>query len=232
MIHAWGASAKTQYREKEENEDAFAIGKNVFAVADGVGSSVNAHLASRLTADELVRQVPLQAFPPDQTVFLRMMKGLSKQVEEQCPKGKSTGVAAWFPQLDGPELPFLGLSLGDSRAYLLKPSSGMMTQLSKDQIINKKDETGKMRKYVTSTFGGFAWSPYTSPLFHGTLRQGEWLLLMTDGVWGYVERHRERFLNGCVNGIRRKPQRTLNQFVITASNSRCDDATIVVIKHE
>lgn len=181
-------------RVRQENEDYYIAKKPVFIVADGMGGHSAGDVASKLAAQTVYGIITPNKNPDKLAVLKKAVqeanrKVLNKSQQIQAPNGMGTtftmalieGASAYFAHI------------GDSRAYLLR--DGKLKQLTEDhslvaemvkqgKITNKEATKHPYRNVITRAIGS---EPNIRvDLFHYDLREGDRLLLASDGLTGQL----------------------------------------------
>lgn len=188
---------------REKNEDAcFVIpSHDVYVVADGVGGSNAGEVASRTVVQgiaEYVREVPLDECKTDEEIcsyFIDCLATVNDQVyrlgqDHREHRGMATTVVTAY--LRG-EKAYI-MNVGDSRAYLF--SDGRLHQLTEDHtyvnellksgaITCEEAETHSQRHYITRAIGADIF--VKSDFYRVPIKEGDILMLCSDGLYGEVE---------------------------------------------
>ncbi|GAC1419857.1 MAG: protein phosphatase 2C domain-containing protein [Actinomycetota bacterium] len=120
-------------RARKLNEDAFFTGKNVFAVADGLGGHRAGEVASKMAVDLLAKLDATRPEDPPSALVETIIRANQSVHDRAASDPETTGMATTVTALlfDG-SVAHLG-HVGDSRCYLLR--GGAMTQVSKDHTL-------------------------------------------------------------------------------------------------
>ena len=202
MIHIWGMTDVGLVRK--ENQDAYRVGRSeetghtVCVVCDGMGGPAGGRLASELASktflnsclgnlrrgmakEEVQRVAEFAITAANSAVFDRA------RVDESL-RGMGTtlvSVIIWDDQA-------VISNIGDSRAYLVRPSSGMsITRITKDHsLVEKLVDMGNItaeqarihpdRNLITRALGPDVRAD--SDTYFLRLQEGDYLLLCTDGL--------------------------------------------------
>lgn len=177
------------------SEQSVGILPNLFIVADGMGGHRAGDFASRFTADTVVEELqkscagePEELLARALTVANRKLRMRAAQDERMAGMG-TTFVAAC---ITGDRL--LAANIGDSRLYVL--SRGEITQITEDHSLVQEmvrmggidAETARSRtdkNIITRAVG--AMENVEADFFRRTLRDGELVLLCSDGLTNMVE---------------------------------------------
>lgn len=183
---------------RELNEDAFFIGEDLYAVADGMGGHDAGEVASFIAVDTL-REFSSTAGaigegndPRDPLAeVIRRINGkiyLRSQLDQACAGMGTTFTVALLVR----NRVYLA-HVGDSRAYLVR--GNRITQITDDhsvvgELLRKGGITAEeahyhpQRNVITRALGTF---PHVEADFHNVpLRRGDILLLCTDGLTNAV----------------------------------------------
>lgn len=213
-IHLIAGSALDQGQRRENNEDSLlcfngtlgagdlAIPFGVYVVADGMGGHRSGEIASetavRALGHYLMQRLYKPLFGPDpqpaDESLREIMEGAVNEahraVKRAAPGGGCTLTAALVV---GTQLVIA--HLGDSRAYMVH-RDGRMEQLTKDHTLVKRlQEMGQLteseaadhpQKSVLYRALGQG-DVVQADFFTGSLSPNSFLLLCSDGLWGFVE---------------------------------------------
>lgn len=188
-------------REKNENACFVIPSHDVYVVADGVGGSNAGEVASRTVVQgiaEYVREVPLDECKTDEEIcsyFIDCLATVNDQVyrlgqDHREHRGMATTVVTAY--LRG-EKAYI-MNVGDSRAYLF--SDGRLHQLTEDHtyvnellksgaITCEEAETHSQRHYITRAIGADIF--VKSDFYRVPIKEGDILMLCSDGLYGEVE---------------------------------------------
>lgn len=231
-----GVSDIGQRYRRNEDSMAMAVGPDgtiAAVVCDGVGSTVDPHLASQGAADAAV---PVLVADPS---AMRAAHAAARQAAADVPAAQEVAV-------DPPSATFLAATisngllrlgtLGDCRAYLLPPD-GDAAVISRDDSMEHElvaagldPETAKTHpqaNVITRWLGRDAdpsWEPRVS---EHPVRPGSRVVLCSDGLWRYVESaaHMAELV-----GDAQPPLATAQRLVAHANDSGgADNITAVVI---
>jgi protein phosphatase len=174
---------------------------SLFMVADGMGGAAAGEIASAMAVEVVLGEMRaqwLRADSADAELFVRAIKRATKAANEQIntyatahPEYRGMGTTATIAGLLGDTL-YLA-QVGDSRAYLVR--QGVTSQITKDQsLMQKLIEAGEMteeeaehserRNIILQALGPDA--TVKVDLTHQTVRQGDTLVLCSDGLSGQV----------------------------------------------
>lgn len=212
--HLISGSALDQGQRRENNEDSllcfngtlggtnFSLPLGLYVIADGMGGHRNGEVASetavRSLGSYLMQRLYKPLFGPDpqpaEESLREMMEDAVNEahraVRRAAPGGGCTLTAALVV---GNQL--IVAHLGDSRAYLVH-RDGRMEQLTKDHTLVKRlQEMGQLSDAEAAEH------PQKSMLYRalgqgdvvqadfytGTLSPNTFLLVCSDGLWGFVE---------------------------------------------
>ena len=174
---------------------------SLFMVADGMGGAAAGEIASQMAVDIVLRElrsVWIGNPTAGGETFVRALKGAGKAANEQIntyatahPEYRGMGTTATIAGLLGDTL-YLA-QVGDSRAYIVR--DGVARQITKDQsLMQKLIEAGELteeeaehserRNIILQALGP---EPTIKiDLTHQTVRQGDTLVLCSDGLSGLV----------------------------------------------
>ncbi|KXK60859.1 protein phosphatase [Micromonospora rosaria] len=217
---------------RRRNEDAFHLGQNLLAVADGLGGHVAGDVAST-TVIETVKQYDRVVEPAALTTTLGAAisaanTALRQRVEaEPDLAGMGTTLVALLHAGTSAAL----ANVGDSRAYLLRgrAGDGETSQITEDHVYRHlvADSADvphlpeKLARFLDGRVDGR--SPDITPL---TLRPEDRLLLCSDGLSSYVP---HRLLHDALSSAG-TPQDAVDQLVTLAlEHGGPDNVTVVVI---
>ncbi len=232
MLKAYSASYKKESRAV--NEDSFGlIADKFYMVADGISSSPNGAAASqeavRLFAEYFGRLSRLPSLPE----LHQFLLDTGRQVDRASDGSHTTVAAVWFPSVSVEPTPFVGLSVGDSRIYILDTlGEPKLRQLSRDHVTSIFDRRQwRVKTVLTASCGGEPLPDIRHGLVRHVLARGEWLIIATDGVWGFLEKNREWFL-ASVPQFQQKPADMVDILAMLAARQQRDDATVMIIRRE
>ncbi|MFY1705012.1 PP2C family protein-serine/threonine phosphatase [Micromonospora sp. WMMA1923] len=180
---------------RRRNEDAYHVGPNLLAVADGLGGHVAGDVASTTVIDTMKlydRAVEASALATTLGGAISTANDALRQRVEAEPDlaGMGTTLVALLHNGTSAVL----ANVGDSRAYLLRggPGDGQIVQLTEDHVYRHlvADSADvphlpeKLARFLDGRADGR--SPDLTPL---TLRPEDRLLLCSDGLSSYVPHH-------------------------------------------
>jgi PPM family protein phosphatase len=187
------AGATHSGKARNHNEDAFGLDvvNRCAVIADGMGGLARGEVASRLVVDSV-----LSAVGRGERVASALSQAHHKIVElSSAPSGERMGATAVAVTFRGKEAQITWM--GDSRAYLWR--DGHLEQLTKDHsfvqelidagaITSAEAERHPNRNVVTRAVGIADPADRGPAQLRVDLRQGDRLLLCTDGLHGYLSR--------------------------------------------
>lgn len=213
-IHLIAGSALDQGQRRENNEDSLlcfngtlgaansSLPLGLYVIADGMGGHRSGEVASetavRALGQYLMQRLYKPLFGPDpqpaEESLRELMEGAVNEahraVKRAAPGGGCTLTAALVV---GTQLVIA--HLGDSRAYLVH-RDGRMQQLTNDHtLVRRLQEMGQLTEaeaadhpqksvlYRALGQGDLVQADF----FSGTLSPNSFLLLCSDGLWGYVD---------------------------------------------
>lgn len=178
---------------RKNNEDCFSIleGKNIFIVADGMGGHNGGEIASRAALEIMHRH-----FSDKTTAAMRqnapeirhaMITGFEKAnntvmaLAEDDLSLQGMGCTLVLAFIDGAVLHTC--HVGDARCYLL--SKGRIKRITRDHTAVEESAVLRNRHVVTRVIG----YPFPEPPEYNTatLREGDRVLLCSDGLWSMVD---------------------------------------------
>lgn len=198
-------------RRREQNEDDFIIVEmfkdkenlaaaekkgNLYIVADGVGGQNAGEVASRMAVDIVSQRYYEDESPNVQLSLVGAIQEANRQIFERAQSVRSEsgmGTTIVAAVIRGHELHVA--HAGDSRAYLVREGrieqltndhSWLGEQLAQNRIPPEEARTHPYRNYITRSLGA---KPEVEPEYKGPLaiRQGDVILLCTDGLSGQVD---------------------------------------------
>ncbi len=172
----------------------------LFLVADGMGGAASGELASRMGASLVLEGLLAQwtTGTPSVTTFVEALRDATVDANrrlhayaQEHPEHRGMGTTMTVAGVLGDALYLV--QVGDSRAYLVR--DGEARQLTKDQsliqrlvelgeITAEQAETSGRRNIILQALGPEA--QVTVDLTHQPLRQGDTLVLCSDGLSGLV----------------------------------------------
>jgi len=217
---------------REENQDSICwaediadTGGSLFAVADGMGGYNNGKLASSLALENVFGVFKERPGSADQ----QLKRGIASanlaiyQATQRLGAGRM-GTTLTAAHLLGSHLT-IG-HVGDSRAYLLR--DGQVTCLTRDHTVvgdmvrmrvlsPDKVRTHAQRSVLTR---GLGLNPFVTPdITHHVVREGDALVLCSDGLWSVIEDEELPQLNHEASGV----SALLNRLVFLAIERGTDD---------
>jgi serine/threonine protein phosphatase PrpC/DNA-binding transcriptional MerR regulator len=216
---------------RTRNQDGVLAGDAVFGVADGLGDG--GELASTLALETL--RVGFAADPTADGLSTacheanRVVWGRAQQEAELANMGTTLTAAAVLPDASGLAV----VNVGDSRAYLLR--DGELRRVTRDhsmvqdlvdagELTDEEARTHPQRPILTRVLG---MGPAIEPdLFHLPIRDGDRVLLCTDGVVAELDDD----AIGAVLAAGDEPGRTASELVREATaHGGQDNASAVVV---
>jgi protein phosphatase len=199
----WVAADTHVGQKRDENQDAYIVSKTtdgVFVVVcDGMGGVRGGQMASRLAADTMSEQV-LRSLKADmgEVSIRRVLESATAASNEAVRhavkkdaslEGMGTTLIAVVATAKAAHI----AHAGDSRAYLLRDD--LLTQLTVDHtvvqmLIDRGDitrqdaKTHPHRHYITRAVG--VGDNLRFDIFSIDLREGDAILVCTDGLYNYV----------------------------------------------
>jgi protein phosphatase len=174
---------------------------SLFMVADGMGGAAAGEIASAMAVEVVLGELRTQWIQADSAnpeLFVRAIKKATKAANERIntyatahPEYRGMGTTATIAGLLGDTL-YLA-QVGDSRAYVVR--QGVASQITKDQsLMQKLIEAGELteeeaehserRNIILQALGPDA--TVKVDLTHQSVRQGDTLVLCSDGLSGQV----------------------------------------------
>jgi protein phosphatase len=195
-------------RKRAINEDALLVlpGKNIVAVADGVGGSNSGEVASRIAmngVEEFLKHNPIShaedmegkyRYNWFKGYFLRCFRKINNDIintAQERPENSGMATTAVTAYYDGATLYIT--NIGDSRAYMIR--AGEIAQLTEDHsyvadlvstgTLTKREAREHPRKHMITRALGAGPGPEADPDFYCfDTAPGDRLLLCTDGLHG------------------------------------------------
>lgn len=169
----------------------------VYAVADGMGGHDAGEVASQLAMRSAVHKIVQDMTEADGNVpenyqnWLRGAVALANQIvrNKAQERDRNMGTTLVMAVVVGHHLHIV--NVGDSRAYVISPKG--VRQITRDHsFVQALVDTGAItaeeaighprRNILTQSVGSH--DELTIDLFNETLKEDEWLLLCSDGLWG------------------------------------------------
>ncbi len=127
------------------NEDAYYLGKNLFAVADGMGGHMAGEVASALALDMLKKEVEAVKGVNADELLRRAVEHANAEVYKRARmKSELYGMGTTLTALIISNNILNFAHIGDSRAYLLR--QGKLQQLTQDHsVVAEMVRRGKLR---------------------------------------------------------------------------------------
>lgn len=201
---AWALTDKGKARR--ENQDSFhleishAVNQAICVVCDGMGGAKSGNVASQMAADVFMDEMRLQAKPgmspkAIRTAMASSVAASNRRVYEKAQSGSDFyGMGTTLVGAAVSRNGALIINVGDSRAYLADEQG--ITQITRDHslvedLIAKGELTREEAKIhpsknlITRALGTEA--AVIPDLFSVELKEGDFLLLCTDGLSNMVE---------------------------------------------
>lgn len=232
MLKAFSASYKKESREVNEDSLGIIDGR-FYMVADGVSSSPRGDLASVEAVRLFLEYFGERITEPEDWELRRFLINARNQVSRASNGSRTTVAAAWVWPLDEDIFSIFGVSIGDSRLYILDTrGEPVLRQVSRDHTVREFSlRTMRMVTKLSATCGGQSLPDVELAITRQYLAPGEWLIIVTDGAWGYIEKNREWFL-GSIPRFRERPDYMVDYLAKTAASQQRDDATIIMLQNE
>jgi PPM family protein phosphatase len=196
------AAATNIGRRHHDNEDAGTVGKcengdSVLMVADGVSSSVNPTTGSR-KAIEIIKEILIKNDKQPKELMISAIrtantciKSLPYETREDGLYGPETTVVAAMVQGNTATIGWVG----DSRAYIL--GNDKQEQLTVDDswaelvvaegTMTREEAFRDRRAHCVTQVLGMHDQAATAHILECKLKEGELLLLCSDGLWNYFQ---------------------------------------------
>lgn len=181
-------------QQREHNEDSLLVmpERNLFGVFDGVGGHAAGEVASALAASAVSRAVQQRRSLPRSL----MLAHQAIVAEAATPAGR-TGMASTAVVVRLWRRYYRFAWAGDSRLYCLDPVRQRLRCLTRDHsfvqqqvdagVLNAEEaEQHPMAHLLTQSLGMTRTGELHPGRGSGWLRPGQWLLLCSDGLSGYV----------------------------------------------
>lgn len=220
---------------KTERSPANKAGHNLFAVADGIGGSAAGEVASKMAVERLAEHY--FSFPevnPPEALRLAIQDAHEKINERARKVPECTGMGSTLTALVlvGGEA-YLA-QIGDSRAYLIRDNQIMQLTIdqtvtadlvAKGKITLAEAQTHSQRHVLIQSMGGGRRLPEPDLMAY-TVRQGDILILCTDGLYNLVSDNEIKDMVKHTN-----PQSAVEQLVQLANErGGTDNITVIAIK--
>jgi protein phosphatase len=169
----------------------------IYAVADGMGGHDAGEVASKLAMHSAVHKImqdlteASDGWPENIPNWLRSAVTLANQKvrSRALERDRNMGTTLVMAVVVGHSLHIV--NVGDSRAYLISPKT--VRQITRDHsfvqalvdtgAITAEEAVGHPRRNILTQSVG-SHDELTIDLFNETLKDDEWLLLCSDGLWG------------------------------------------------
>ena len=188
--------------KRSNNEDACFImpKEQVYIVADGVGGNNSGELASRtavMSVADYIKANPLDLVTQEDQLKDYFEKCIAKANEDVLMLGekheKNNGMATTLIVCHIRDSKGYILNVGDSRAYVFRGETlfqitedhSYVNSLVKLGVITEKEAQGHHKSHVITRALG-AEESISADFFQTNLRDGDILLLCTDGLYGEV----------------------------------------------
>jgi serine/threonine protein phosphatase PrpC len=217
---------------------------SLFMVADGMGGAAAGEIASQMAVDIVLRELRsiwVGTSTGGGETFVRALKLAGKTANEQInayatahPEYRGMGTTATIAGLLGDTL-YLA-QVGDSRAYIVR--DGVARQITKDQsLMQKLIEAGELteeeaehserRNIILQALGPEA--TIKIDLTHQTVRQGDTLVLCSDGLSGQVTKDDIAAVVSQESDLTETCRRLID---IANANGGPDNITVIVARFE
>lgn len=242
-MNVWGITHRGVVRE--QNQDAFACqtlsdGRIIAVVCDGMGGARAGNIASTMAVDIFMEEFLHGSAQENETQQQRMERAATlangqvfhRSVTEPDCNGMGTTLVAALVDRNGAVI----LNEGDSRAYHITGEG--IIRVTRDHslvedLVQRGDLTRDQAKVhphknlITRALG--AESRLRTDAFHQELREGDYLLLCSDGLSNVVSE--QEILYEVIHGGQADTccQRLLD---ITLKRGAPDNVTVVLIQHD
>ena len=190
-------------RKHKANEDAGTVaryenGDIALIVADGVSSSVNPTTGSRKAIEIMREMLAIKEMHPKEVMINAIrtanaeIKSLPYEIREGELYGPETTIVAALVQENTVTVGWVG----DSRAYIL--SEDRQEQLTVDDswaemvvaegTMTREEAARDRRAHCVTQVLGMHDQPATAHILECRLKQGDMLLLCSDGLWNYLQK--------------------------------------------
>jgi PPM family protein phosphatase len=216
---------------------------NIFLVADGMGGANAGEVASRMAVDLVARSII------DQTKnkravgrgrFIKILRQAVQQAnriifEEARTNNESRGMGTTLTGAAVCGTAVYFAQLGDSRAYLLR--NGTITQMTKDQSLvaqlvasgSLSPEEAKVHPRRNVILQALGVQRYVDVVISfAELRQGDEIVLCSDGLWGKVEPEEIAEIVGKYDG----PGACRNFIELARERGGDDNITVIVARFD
>lgn len=187
MLTITGATHKGQ---RQHNEDCFLVDSELGfgLVADGMGGYACGEVAS-----ELVKKTVYESALNNQQLSVGISAAHRLIKEESVIDASKAGMGSTVVVVKFREMDYTIAWVGDSRAYLWRPSAGELRQISRDHsyveslissgVISKKEAISHPdRNLITQAVGAAADEGLVIDVVSGRLDCGQQLILCSDGL--------------------------------------------------
>jgi serine/threonine protein phosphatase PrpC len=205
------AAVTNKGRRHPVNEDAGAVGKcasgdSILIVADGVSSSVNPTTGSQ-KAVEVIMEILSQNDEPALKLMLSAIrsanasiKNLPFETREDGLYGPETTVVAALVKEDTATIGWVG----DSRAYILSKDGQELLTIDDSWVelvvaegtMTREQASLDKRAHCVTQVLGMHDAAATAHILEWKLKEGDMLLLCSDGLWNYFQSE-----NALINSI-------------------------------
>jgi protein phosphatase len=171
---------------------------SLFAVADGMGGAAGGEVASRMAVESIASSLRAAGYT-NWTTFIAALKNAVEQANtlihdksRRTENLRGMGTTITAAGIYGCSIAFA--QIGDSRAYLIRNKT--ITQMTKDQslveeligaglLTPEQAKNHPQRNVITQALG--SQEQLNVVLSTVELREGDWLILCTDGLSGKLE---------------------------------------------
>lgn len=193
MIAVTAAAVSDLGCVRRNNEDSYYVGKNIWAVADGMGGHAAGEIASAIAVSGLAELDEQPNFSDAE--LLSQIQRLNQQIldyGEANPEAHGLGTTvSGIARVADPEPHWLIFNIGDSRVYRMAEGGFHLMTIDHSEVellaqrgLISRDQmrTHPLRNYITRSLG-FETAPEVDS-WQVPIKSGEQFLICSDGLTG------------------------------------------------
>lgn len=218
---------------RRRNEDAFYVGRALFAVADGLGGHAAGDIASATVIDTLKSHDRLSAPGALAGLLGRAIYSANESVRRRAEADPAlAGMGSTLVAMVWSQKTFVLANVGDSRGYLLPATdhgTSQLIQLTEDHtygnLVADAGDVPNLPERITRFLDGRV-DGRSPDLTARELRPGDRFLLCSDGLSGVVSRNHIRHVLSSIADSEEVAERLVD---LALEGGGPDNVTVVVI---